>query len=77
MTTHQKLKAQARKSAQAAPKANPEIAKAAKAEAQGVGQGKSRVQPVYKTQEKVGGKNTHRDVAEPISEFDDPAANTV
>lgn len=77
MTTHQKLKAEARKFAQAAPKADPEIAKAAKAEANGVGQGKSNVQPVYKTQEKIGGKNIHRDKSEPISEFDDPAGNTV
>jgi len=46
MTTEQILKAQARRSAKAAPKADPEIAEAAKAEAKGVGTGKSRVQPV-------------------------------
>jgi len=77
MTTEQILKAQARRSAKEAPKADPKIAEEAKAEAKGVGAGKSRVQPVYKTQEKVGGKNIHRDKSEPISEFDDPAGNTV
>jgi len=77
MTTEQLLKAQARQSAKAAPKADPKIAEAAKAEAKGVGTGKSRVQPVYKTQEEIGGQNTHRDKSEPISEFDDPAGNTV
>lgn len=77
MTTHQTLKANARKSAKTAPKADPEIAAQALAEASGVLKEKSRVQQVYKTQEKIGGKNTHRDKSEPISEFDDPAANTV
>lgn len=77
MTTYQTLKGRARKSAQAAPKADPQIAEAAKTEAKGVKTGKSRVQPVYKTQEKIGGKNIHRDKSEPISEFDDPAENMV
>ena len=77
MKSKQQLKAEARKSAQTAPKSNPKIARAAKAEAIGVPHGKSRVQPVYKTQENVGGKNVHRNKAEPMSEFDDPAGNTV
>ncbi len=77
MKSEQTLKGEARNSAQAAPKADPKIAKAAMAEAKSVGPGKSRVQPVYKTQETIGGKNIHRDKAEPISEFDDPAGNTV
>ena len=77
MKSRQQLKAEARKSAQAAPKADPEMAKAAIAEADGVPMGKSRVQPVYKTQKEIGGDNIHRDKSEPISEFDDPAGNTV
>jgi len=77
MKSRQQLKAEARKSAQAAPKGNPEIAEDAVAEADGVPAGKSRVQPVYKTQEKVGGENTHREKSQPVSEFDNPAGNTV
>lgn len=77
MKSQQQLKAEARRSAQSTPKPAPEIAVAAKAEAANVKTGKSRAQPVYKTQESVGGKNTHRDKSEPISEFDDPAGNTV
>jgi len=77
MTLEQILKVQARRTAKEASKADPKIAEAAKAGAKGVGIGKSRVQPVYKTQEKVGGKNIHRDKSEPISEFDDPAGNKV
>ncbi len=77
MKSEQQLKADARKSAQAAPKADPEIAEAAKAEAKGVKSGKRRVQPVYKTQDRVSGKNIHRDKSEPMSEFDNPAGNMV
>lgn len=79
MKSLQQLKAEARKSAKAAPKANPKIAAAARAEAKTEGdlQGKSRMQPVYKTQNTIGGTNTHRGVEDPISEFDDPAANIV
>lgn len=77
MTTHQKLKAAARQSAKSAPPADPKIAAEAIAEATGTQDGKSCVEPVYKTQTKVGGKNSHREKDKPISEFDDPAANIV
>ena len=75
--SHQKLKADARNSAATAPSADPETAARAVAEAEGVKPGKSRVQPVYKTQGDVAGENVHRDKDAVISEFDDPAGNTV
>ena len=77
MKSEQQLKADARKSAQAVPKANPKIADAAKAEAAGFKLGKRRVQPVYNPQGGLSGKNIHRDKSEPMSEFDDPAGNMV
>lgn len=74
--SRQKMKADARKSAADAPKSNPDVAAQALQDAKGAETG-SHVQPVYKTQDKVAGKNTHRGKDKIISEFDDPAGNTV
>ena len=77
MTTRQKMKADARRSADEAPKADPDIADQAKAEAKSK-KGRLPSQPVYKTQtDDIAGENVHRDKEAVISEFDDPAANTV
>ena len=80
MQDRQDAKADARKSAKAAPAADPETAQQALRDAERVARsGESHVNPVYRTQgeDHVHGENTHRDKDEIISEFDDPAANTV
>ena len=79
--TRQDMKADARKSAAMAPPADPATAAKAKAEAQArqsTVDGSTRQQPVYKTQgEDIAGDNVHRGKDAIVSEFDDPAANTV
>ncbi|MGJ8558660.1 MAG: hypothetical protein ACSHX3_00345 [Litorimonas sp.] len=76
MTTRQEMKADARRSAKDAPKADPDMAAEALEDAKGATQ--QPAQPVYKTQtEDIAGKNIHRDKDQIISEFDDPAANKV
>lgn len=77
MTSRQNMKADARKSAKFAPAADPDVAKDAIAQAKGTLKSGSKVQPVYKTQDKIAGENTHRDKDAIISEFDDPAAHKV
>lgn len=76
--TQQQMIASARQSATTAPKADPEVAKRAVADAKAQSRDhESSVQTVYKTQtDDIAGKNIHRDTDSPISEFDDPAANT-
>jgi hypothetical protein len=77
MTTHQKIKAQARDGAKTAPKADPEIAERAKTDAEKTS-GRQPAQPIYKTQtEDIAGKNVHHDKDKVISEFDDPDAHKV
>ena len=82
--SRQDAKAMARESAQDAPPADPAVAAEAIADAKGVERdGESSVNPVYKTQgkavgdEHVTGENVHRSKDAVISEFDDPAGNTV
>ena len=79
--TRQDMKADARKSAEMAPPADPETAAKAKAEAQArksTVDGSTRQQPVYKTQsDHIAGENVHRGKDAIISEFDAPAENTV
>ena len=77
MKSLQQLKAEARKSAKAAPKADLKIAEAAKAEANSVKTGNGQAQPVYATQTKPSGEVIHRGSGVPMSEFSDPAAHTV
>ncbi|WP_427452527.1 hypothetical protein [Litorimonas sp. WD9-15] len=77
MESEQTLKGKAIAGAKAARKADEDIGKEAVDQASGTLKKGSTVQPVYKTQEKIGGKNIHRDKDEIISEFDDPAGNTV
>lgn len=76
--TQQQMIASARRSAANAPKADPEVAKRAVADAKAQSRDhESSVQPVYKTQtDHITGENVHRETDAPISEFDDPAANT-
>ena len=79
--TRQDMKADARKSAEQAPPADPQTAAKAKAEAKrrsSTVDGSTRQQPVYKTQsEDIEGDNVHRPKDAIVSEFDDPAENTV
>ena len=79
--TRQDMKADARKSAEMAPPADPETAAEAKAEARARSStvdGSTRQQPVYKTQgDDIEGDNAHRPKDAIISEFDAPAENTV
>lgn len=75
MSTRQTTKADARRSAEKAPKADPDIAKRAKKDAEKTGK-RMPEQPIYKTQtEKIAGENIHHDKDKVISEFDDPAGN--
>ncbi|MGB6231744.1 MAG: hypothetical protein WBF53_16635 [Litorimonas sp.] len=77
MTTRQDMKADARRSAEAAPKADPETAARALADAKDTAT-RMPEQPIYKTQtEDIAGENEHHDKDKVISEFDDPAGNTV
>ncbi|MEM7730480.1 MAG: hypothetical protein AAF311_14630 [Pseudomonadota bacterium] len=77
MTTRQDMKADARRSADAAPKADPDVAARAVKDAKEKA-GRMPEQPIYKTQtEDIAGQNTHHDKDAVISEFDDPAGNTV
>jgi hypothetical protein len=77
MTTLQDMKADARKSAEAAPKADPKTAAEAVRDAKATA-GRMPEQPIYKTQtEDIAGENVHHGNEKVISEFDDPAANTV
>ena len=79
--TRQDMKADARKSAEMAPPADPDTAARALAEAESRSStvdGSTRQQPVYKTQgDDVAGDNAHRGKDAIISEFDSPAENTV
>lgn len=82
MSTRQDMKADAKVSAETAPRAEPGAAAEALAEAKSRGgttvDGQTRQQPVYKTQsDHIAGENIHRSKDAIISEFDDPAANTV
>ena len=80
----EELRAEAAEAARHAPPADPNTAREAIRDAQGVGrENESHVNPVYKTQGKaagddhVTGENVHRDTDAIISEFDKPAENTV
>ena len=79
--TRQDMKADARESAANAPAADPDVGAQAIRDAKGKGNaanGQPRQQPVYKTQtEDIAGENVHRGKEAVISEFNDPAANTV
>ena len=81
--TRQDMKADARESAENAPPADPDVARQALAEAEArrsgtTANGTTRQQPVYKTQtDDIAGDNVHRGKDAVISEFDDPADNTV
>jgi len=77
MSSEQTLKGKAIAEAKAARKADETIGNDAVEQAKGTLKKGSKVQPVYKTQEKIAGKNIHRDKDDIISEFDDPAGNTV
>lgn len=77
METEQTLKAKARNSAKSAKRADETTRQKAIDQAKGTLKKGSKVQPVYKTQEKIAGENTHRDKDKIISEFDDPSGNTV
>ena len=78
MKKAQQLKAQARLSAKSAPKPDPAIGKAARAEAEAaLERGKPQVEQVSPTQTKASGEIAHRGSGVPMSEFTDPAANTV
>ncbi|WP_298918057.1 hypothetical protein [uncultured Algimonas sp.] len=77
MTTRQDMKADARKSANKAPKADPKTAAKAVKDAKAAA-GRQPEQPIYKTQtEDIAGDNVHHDKDKVISEFDDPANNKV
>ena len=77
MSTRQTTKANARKSAETAPKADPDTAKQALEDAKKTPK-RTPEQPIYKTQdEDVGGENLHHEKDKIISEFDDPSANKV
>ncbi|MGB3455141.1 MAG: hypothetical protein WBG08_03480 [Litorimonas sp.] len=77
MTTRQDMKADARKSAETAPAADPATAAEAVQDAKSKA-GRMPEQPIYKTQtEDIAGENIHHGKDKVISEFDDPAANTV
>ena len=78
MRSEQQLRAQARLNARSAPKPNPAIGKAARAEAVAAMEKFNRsVERVYKTQTKRCGTIMHRGSGRPMSEFCDPSANTV
>ena len=82
MQTRQDMKADAKESAENAPPVEEGAATEALAEAEARGgtaaNGQTRQQPVYKTQtDDIAGENVHRGKDAIISEFDDPAANTV
>ena len=77
MSTRQDMKADARKSAEAAPKADPDVAAQAVRDAK-VNADRMPEQPFYATQtEDIVGQNKHHGKDEVISEFDDPAENVV
>lgn len=77
MESEQTLKAKARKGAKSAKRPNETTQKEAIEQTKVTLKKGRKVQPVYKTQEKVAGKNKHRDKGKTVSEFDDPAGNTV
>lgn len=77
MDSEQTLKGKAIAEAKAARNGKTDIAEDAVAQAKGTLKKGSKVQPVYKTQDEIAGENKHRDKDEVISEFDDPAGNTV
>ena len=78
MTTEQILKADARRSAQAGPKADPEIAAQALNDAKSVRDSQRPAQKLSATPLKgQGGKNRHHTKDQVISEFDDPTAHKV
>ena len=78
MRSVQQLRAQARQNARTAPKPDPAIGKAARAEAEAAMATFNRsVEPAYKTQAKRCGTIMHRGSGRPMSEFGDPSANTV
>ena len=77
MTTEQKMKAAARESAKDAPKADPKTASRAVEDAQ-ARSSRRPAQPIYATQnEDRSAEDLHHDKDQIVSEFDDPAANTV
>ena len=77
MSTRQTTKADARRSAEEAPKADSETAKKALKDADKTPK-QMPEQPIYKTQtEDIAGENIHHDKDKVISEFDDPAKNKV
>jgi len=78
-SNRQTMKADAKRSAGTALKADPDIADEAIAEAKAKKRdNESSVQPVYKTQtDDIAGENKHRDTDQVISEFDDPNGNTI
>ena len=76
----EELRAEANEAARHAPKADPETAAEAIADAKGVNrEAESSVNPVYRTQgeDHVHGENVHRDKDAIISEFDAPEANAI
>ena len=78
MRSEQQLRTHARQYARTAPKPDPAIGKAARAEAEAaMAKFNRRVEPVYKTQSKRCGTIMHRGSGRPMSEFSDPSANTV
>lgn len=78
MSSQQHLRAQACLNAKTAPKPNPAIGKAARAEAEAaMAKLKHNVEPVYRTQAKKCGTIMHRGSGRPMSEFSDPSANIV
>jgi hypothetical protein len=78
MTTEQSLKAAARRSAQAGPKADPETAAQALDDAKSVRDSQRPAQKLSATllDDEVG-ENNHHDKDQVISEFDDPTAHKV
>ena len=78
MYSDQQLKAQARLYAKTAPKPDPAIGKAARAEAElAMAKLKRDLEPKYRTQVKRCGTIMHRGSGRPMSEFSDPSAHTV